>query len=175
MSNQCRPDTAPAMPRRDRILRAARTVPSLSVNQLAACVDCKPDEVHRCLGGAGFATQMAARQALLLAEDPRCTPQQLEQLSMSLGPSTREKTARHPNCSPRTLVRLANDSIHKVRKNVAYNSACPTPVLGRLANDKNRWVREAAARSQRCPPHVLDRLANEQDAQVRRAVAESSR
>ena len=127
MSNRCRSNVAPEMSRRDRILRVARAAPSLSVDQMAAFVGCTPIEVHGCLVEAGFATRTDVAQVLRMAEDPRCTPEQLEQFSLSLGSSTRRKTALHPNCSPRTLVRLANDPNPQVRKKRCSQPGLPDP------------------------------------------------
>jgi len=70
----------------------------------------------------------------ILAMNPNCPPQALEQLAASPDPGVRGRVALRPDCPPQVLVQLARDPVERVREAAVGNPSCPPQwrALGQL-------------------------------------------
>ena len=179
-----------------RVLRVARGMPGLTVEQIAAVVACHPTTVRRHLRTSGSLAVAARDRAA--AAPTRCAqtfrvaahtrvhavasarplpalPALLDLLVTDVSHSVRRSAATHPRCMPRTLARASVSSDELVRVRVAEHPNCPPRALAQLAEDGHYLARVAAARHRSTPVVAISRLAASPDVVVREIAAANAR
>ena len=151
---------------RRSVLRAARSAPRLTLEQIATRAGCHRDTARRHLNRAGL---WPPGKRLLSHQQPQLTPAEAASVSHTADISpeypaaatAEELTARLPACGWRLLDKFAAWCDPAVRSAAASHRDCSPPTLTRLATDPDSGVRASAARNEMSQPAVLAMLARD--------------